>query len=254
MMLTFDDGPSTRKKDNPTEIILQVLARNPVQDGIKAIFFTQTRLGSNRHGEITKRLLLREHEEGHVLAVHEGARSSLRSHRGLKGKALDSFLTESQDQLQQISGQAPRLIRPPFWAFNERTQAAYQRHGLHMLLTDVSAGDGKSWGFRANPRRRNHLAGEMQAVRQRMVAGELPEVDGVMPIIVTFHDTNTWTADHMEEYLALLIEAAVAADIELDEEPFYGQGSVMEHAAIKRSENEQDPVSLVPAPWRWLWF
>ena len=254
ILLTFDDGPSTRKRNNPTEVILSVLQQNSVQSGIKAIFFTQTRLGPDKNGSLTKRLLQQEHEEGHVLAVHNGTLGALRSHRSMEGEELDTFLAESQAQLQQFSGRKPVLIRPPMWAFNNSILEAYQRQGLHMLLTDVSVGDGKSWGFRANPRRRSHLLKEMKAVEQRISAGEIPPVDGWIPIIVTFHDTNTWTASHMDEYLQILVDSAGKAGITLDAQPFYACADCLEAAALQRSIRETDPESLVPSPWNWLWY
>ena len=42
-LLTFDDGPSIQADDNPTLSILEQLAVNDVQPGIKAVFFVQTR-------------------------------------------------------------------------------------------------------------------------------------------------------------------------------------------------------------------
>jgi hypothetical protein len=42
-ILSFDDGPSASDYANPTESILRDLDNNPIQPGIKAIFFVQTR-------------------------------------------------------------------------------------------------------------------------------------------------------------------------------------------------------------------
>ncbi len=38
--------------------------------------------------------------------------------------------------------------------------------------------------------------------------GELPTVDGVIPVVVTFHDINRYTARHMQEYLQILLDSA----------------------------------------------
>lgn len=253
ILLSFDDGPSTRQKKNPTVIILDVLAQNTVQNGIKVIFFTRTRLGPDKKGELTRTLLQREHDEGHVLAVHDGTLSGLRTHRSLKGTKLDTFLAESRDQLQPFTGHKPELVRPPLWAFDQRTLNAYQANDLHMLLTDVSVGDGKSWGYRANPRRRSHLLKEMKEVEERISAGDIPVVDGLIPIIVTFHDTNTWTAKHMNEYLEILVDSANKAGIRLDTQAYYADAADVRKAAMERSLQEDDPKSLVPAPWSWIW-
>lgn len=251
-LLTFDDGPSTKKHNNPTESILQTLESNGVQNDIKAIFFTQTRLGPDRKGQLTLELLNRTHLAGHLLAIHSGSLTGILDHRRLKATELHNFLVDSKNDLSKIAGQAPQLLRPPYWAFNERTWAAYREDGLSMVLTDISVGDGKSWGFRANPRRRSVLLKQMQVVKQRIDDDEIPLVEGLHPIIVTFHDTNTWTASRMEEYLQLLVESASSAGVTLDQQAYYAQREVLERVAVRRSLLEDNPVEMVPSRWRWL--
>lgn len=250
LLLTFDDGPSTRTPDSPTEQILDVLADNVVQDGIKAIFFVQTRLDDPNSGELTQSLLQRESNEGHVLAIHSGTLEQHSDHRGLDDSELDTFLVNTKTILREITGLAAQLVRPPYWAFDDRTLSAYTASDLHMLLTDVSVSDGKSWGYRANPRRRNVLKKQMLRVHTRIEAGEIPVLDGLLPIIITFHDTNTWTAAHMREYLSLLVSSAREAGIALDEQPFYASREQLEQAAVQRSMQERNPISLVPTRWR----
>ena len=41
-------------------------------------------------------------------------------------------------------------------------------HGLEMLLTDISANDGKTWGWHISLRRRSHFRARLAEVRQRM--------------------------------------------------------------------------------------
>ncbi len=252
-LLSFDDGPSTKKSNNPTESILQTLNSNGVQNEIKAIFFTQTRLGPDRKGQLTLKLLAREFEAGHLLAIHSGALTGIMSHRRLESGELQDFLVNSQNSLSEVTGRTPTLIRPPYWAFNEQTLAAYREDGLSMLLTDISVGDGKSWGFRANPRRRSVVQKQMRVVKQRIDDGGLPLVEDLYPIIVTFHDTNTWTASHMEEYLNILVESAIRAGITLDQQMFYAQRDTLERVAIRRSLLELNPREMVPSRWRWLY-
>src|SRR4029077_8440596 len=82
-VLSFDDGPSGKAEANPTAGILDVLADNAVQPGIKGIFFVQTR---SSNGGATRRgheLMHRELAEGHVLALHDGSTWGHRSHRNL---------------------------------------------------------------------------------------------------------------------------------------------------------------------------
>ncbi len=252
-LLTFDDGPSTRQVNNPTELILDVLATNSIQNNIKALFFTQTNLGSGEDGSLTEVLLRREYSEGHLLAIHRGVLKRHYRHTGLSAKEMDDFLINSQAVLKDITGNTPQLIRPTYWAFNESTLTSYKDHNLYMLLTDVNVYDGKSWGFRANPRRRYILKKQMQNVQRRIKNKEIKMVDGWLPLIVTFHDTNTWTATHMQEYLSLLIEAAESAGIELSPQPFFVDRAQIEKAAISRASQTEDLYELVPKWWQWFW-
>ncbi len=67
-LLTFDDGPSGMNYMNPTESVLADLARNPVQPGIKALFFVQTRGATIC--PLGQGLLKREYAEGHLIGLH----------------------------------------------------------------------------------------------------------------------------------------------------------------------------------------
>ena len=58
-------------------------------------------------------------------------------------------------------------------------------------------------------------------MREKIAAGELPVVGGVIPLVVTFHDTNTYTAHHMQEYLRILTEEAANVGLVLAPKPFY---------------------------------
>ena len=142
-LLTFDDGPYGQKRNNPTENILNTLAENPVQSNIKAIFFVQTRSSDGGATLLGRALLKREQNEGHLVALHDGSSWGHRSHRSLTDEALDASLADGIADLRQFVGEAPRLLRPPYWAYDPHTLAAYARHGLNALLTDISANDGK---------------------------------------------------------------------------------------------------------------
>jgi hypothetical protein len=41
-----------------------------------------------------------------------------------------------------------------------------------------------------------------------MATHRLEPVNGVVPVIVAFHDTNDFTASHMTDYLQILVDAA----------------------------------------------
>lgn len=251
-VLTFDDGPSGEALDNPTEAILAALADNPIQPGIKAIFFVQTRIpdaGASAHG---RALLALEHRQGHVLGLHTATASGHNSHRGLSDDLLAQSLNDGTSDLLTIAGRPAALVRPPYWAYDDRTLAAYARHGLDMLLTDISANDGKTWGFKASPRRYIHMASEMRKVLARIQRGELAAVDGRIPIVVTFHDTNSYTAEHMREYIEMLVSEARAAGLVLDEPPFYDAMQSLEAAALVRARDVAHRTDMTPWWWRWL--
>ena len=250
--LTFDDGPNGEDGDNPTGIILDALAENPTQTGIKAIFFVTTR-GSGAGATPRGRALLeREHRQGHVLALHDGSAQGHPNHRMLSDAELEESLRDGVADIMPITGRRVALLRPPYWAYDARTLAAYARHGLTMLLTDVSANDGKAWGFRASPRRRSHMASELARVRARMMRGEIIDVEGVTPIVVTLHDSNDYTAAHIREYLQMLVDEARSAGIALAARPFYDDGGELERAALARARDITHRVDMVPWWWRWI--
>ena len=254
--LAFDDGPSGEEQDNPTEIILDTLTGNPTQNGIKAIFFVQTRSSDGGATPRGRALLEREHRQGHVLALHDGSSGGHRSHRRLSDGNLEQSLSDGAADLRSIAGRSAALVRPPYWAYDARTLAAYAQHGLAMLLTDISVNDGKAWGFRASPRRRSHMASELARVHARMIRGEIAAVEGVTPIVVTFHDSNDYTAAQMQEYLQMLVDEACSAGIALAAQPFYDDGVALERAALVRARNVAQRADMVPWQWRWIdrWF
>lgn len=251
-LLTFDDGPSASGYNNPSRSVMADLAKNPVLPGIKAVFFLQTeasRSGGNPRGHKT---MEREYAAGHVLAFHT-ATAFHTNHRWLNDAELERTLTQGAADIASITGASPALVRPPFWNYDKRTFAAYQRHGMHVLLTDLSANDGKIWGFNGSPRRRANLYRQLSVVRERIALGELPTVDGVIQVVVTFHDINRYTARHMQEYLQILMDSARINGMKTAAEPFYTEHAALERAALARTVKDvNEPVQL-PGAWSWIW-
>lgn len=251
-LLTFDDGPSASSFWNPSLEVLDALARNPVQPGIKAVFFVQTRAPRAGDSDIGRSVMHREQREGHVLGFHTATHWHT-NHRSLDPDELEQSLVNGNADIAVITGAAPTLVRPPFWSYDRRTFAAYQRHGLHILLTDLSANDGKVWGITASPRRRINLIRQLSEVRERIAAGQLPAVDGVIPVVVTFHDLNRYTARHTREYLQILLDSARATGLKTDAKAFYDDRQALERAAMARTvKSAGQPVHL-PGLWDWLW-
>lgn len=251
-LLTFDDGPSASSWWNPTATVLDSLAVNPLQPDIKAVFFVQTRASRAGGSELGRDLMRREHAEGHILGLHT-ATSGHSNHRLLSPAELEETLGNGNADIATITGSPPSLIRPPFWNYDTRTFAAYQRHGLQVLLTDLSANDGKIWGFIASPRRRANMLRQLSEVRERVARGELPVVDGAIPIVVTFHDLNRYTARHLREYLQILIDSARATGVNLAPKAFYDDPAELQRAATARTvRDSSEPVEL-PGMWNWIW-
>ncbi|MDI1334518.1 polysaccharide deacetylase family protein [Pseudomonas sp.] len=251
-VLTFDDGPSASSFWNPSMTVLDSLAQNPVQPGIKAVFFVQT--GAPRAGDsdIGRGVMHREQAEGHVLGFHTATHSHT-NHRSLSPQELEQSLSKGSADIAAITGAPPTLVRPPFWNYDKRVFAAYQRHGLHLLLTDLSANDGKIWGFNASPRRRANMLRQLSEVRERIALGELPTVDGVIPVVVTFHDLNRYTARHAREYLQILLDSARATGVTLAQKPFYDDRAALQRAALARTVRSGSEAVKLPGIWNWLW-
>jgi len=55
------------------------------------------------------------------------------------------------------------------------------------------------------------------------------------PIVATFHDVNTSTADNLSEYLQMLVEESRALGLALAGQPFYDRRADLERAAEVRA-------------------
>lgn len=251
-LLTFDDGPSASSLWNPSATVLDSLKVNPVQPAIKAVFFVQTRAPRAGNSEIGRGIMRREHAEGHILGFHTATHWHT-NHRLLDPQELEQSLRNGTGDIAAITGAAPILLRPPFWNYDKRTFAAYQQHGLHVLLTDLSANDGKIWGFNASPRRRANMLRQLSEVRERIALGEFPTVDGVIPVVVTFHDLNRYTARHTREYLQILLDSAAATGVRLADKPFYDDQAALQKAALARTVQQSSQPVQLPGMWNWIW-
>ena len=100
-LLSFDDGPSASTSDNPTEQILDTLANNPTQPGIKALFFVQTRAAAAGGSAQGQALLRRQQREGHLLGFHT-ATPGHSNHRFLSPAALEQSLKDGVGDLTAI--------------------------------------------------------------------------------------------------------------------------------------------------------
>lgn len=236
-LLTFDDGPAISSvfDDRPSTVrVLETLAANPVQPGIKAIFFVQTRAWNAGGTDAGRELLRREHAEGHLLAVHTGTAEGHVLHVRLTPGELEQSLTLAKADIEAITGSPPGIVRPPMWWYDQATMASYERLDLAMLLTDLNAFDGNVY-INFSLRKRSNLREHLARVKREAALGRLPAMDGVIPVVVTFHDVNSHTARSMTEYLQILVEEAAALAIPLAPRPFFDRREDLERAAHLRA-------------------
>ncbi|HEY4072578.1 MAG TPA: polysaccharide deacetylase family protein [Herbaspirillum sp.] len=252
-LLTFDDGPSAGTWfGNPTASILDSLDDNPVQPGIKAVFFVQTRASNGGGTPLGHQLQEREEAEGHLIGLHTSTPRGHLDQVAMKPAQLEQALTDGVADLNALGDTPPLFLRPPFWNYNERTFEAYQAHGLHMILTDMSANDGKIYGVNFSLTRRSHMLRELADVRQRIAHQAMPIVDGCIPVIVTFHDINRYTARHIQEYLQILLDSAHRLELPTAAHPFYDNRVAIQQALLQRAVKDgRAPVDL-PGIWNLL--
>jgi peptidoglycan/xylan/chitin deacetylase (PgdA/CDA1 family) len=251
-LLTFDDGPSAARASNPTALVLDTLQNNDLQAGIKALFFLQTRSENGGASDIGQQLIRREHAEGHALGFHT-ATPHHSNHRSLDEAVFERSLQDGVADLTAITGNAPALVRPPYWNYDARTLAAYQMHGMRLLLTDLSANDGKTIGFNASWSKHRNMLKQLGEVKQRWQSGAMAVVDGTTPVVVTFHDLNTYTAAHLQEYLHILVEVAGELEMPTAPRPFYSDAAALERAALASTVRDGDVRARLPGLWNWLW-
>lgn len=126
--MTFDDGPHAQN----TPRLLDMLKER----GIKATFFVVGQCAAE-YPDIMKRIVA----EGHEIANHSWSHPDL-SHMS-EGSVTDQ-LQRTHDVIEQTTGLAPKIMRPPYGAFsaNQRNWAS-QKWGYRIILWDVDPLDWK---------------------------------------------------------------------------------------------------------------
>jgi hypothetical protein len=81
-----------------------------------------------------------------------------------------------------------------------------------------------------------------------MATHRLEPVNGVVPVIVAFHDTNDFTASHMTDYLQILVDAARENGLPLADPPFYTDTGAAEQAAVARARQGCTHAKAGPDP------
>ena len=121
--LTFDDGPDPVY----TPRLLDLLGRH----GIKATFFVV-----GKHAEAHPDIILRMHQEGHSIGIHNYLH---RSNWLMRPKSVAKQIRMTSELIERITGTKPRFYRPPWGIMNLFDFAS--RHQLQIVLWSMMAGD-----------------------------------------------------------------------------------------------------------------
>lgn len=161
--LTFDDGPSP----SLTPRVLDILKRH----NAKATFFVVGRNVS--HG---KHILARAVAEGHEIGAHTW------SHIKMNSSSMERVISEmdrTNAAIQQATGVAPKVMRPPYGATNANLVSLMKsRYGMSTIMWDVDTRDWQHPG--------------VSVVTQRAVGNARPGS------IILLHDIHSSTLNAVE--------------------------------------------------------
>ena len=236
-LLTFDDGPNGSPDNNTTLRILSHLDSNPVQQGVKALFFVQTRNAEGGGSELGHKLLRYTYAQGHALGLHSGTERGHIRHTLLTTAELSHSLDNGKTDLRAIAGNDALVVRPTYWGYNEQTVELYAAHGYRMLLTDVNSRDGIWFHSLVGMRSRIHKS--LEQARQAIARGDLPVYADAIPLVVTFHDLNTITSFNVGSYMAMLTEEAAAVGLRVADKPFFDSREDVLAVAALRAETPE---------------
>lgn len=123
--ITFDDGPHAAN----TEQILQILSDN----GAHATFFM---LGQNvsTYPEVVKKV----YEGGHEIGNHTWNHPQLTK---LSADQISSQVSKTSDAIYNITGERPKLVRPPYGAINATVKSVINEP---LILWNIDSLDWKS--------------------------------------------------------------------------------------------------------------
>jgi peptidoglycan/xylan/chitin deacetylase (PgdA/CDA1 family) len=123
--LTFDDGPDPSNTSN----LLDTLRAN----GVRATLFNIGRNAQNNAG-----LVQAQTNAGMWIGNHSWTHPHLAS---MSQRQILSELQRTQQVIQQQTGTAPKLFRPPYGETSATLQAVERRLGLTEVLWDVDSQD-----------------------------------------------------------------------------------------------------------------
>ena len=136
--ITFDDGPHAVN----TPKILDMLK----EKGVHVTFFV---LGQNIQSSGMQAILKRESDEGHEIASHSYDHPDFKK---LSADELASQLQKTDETIQQVTGKAPILFRPPYGSYN---QAISQQSQKAIVLWSI---DSRDWDHISSKSVKNYMA------------------------------------------------------------------------------------------------
>lgn len=190
IILTFDDGPDTRRKDNGTRHIIDTLQTH----AINAVFFIQSHARSDGNNyfrgmeeKVGIPLVEQMHANGHIIAAHTGmdgqyahAWKNRHPRREAIG-ALAKDLERCKEYIRARTGAYPRYVRPPFGEHNPAVRSRYAAHDLQMILWDIDSLDTKVGYDRHDVR--NHLQNKIKNL----------VITNNQSLVILFHDIDKTT-------------------------------------------------------------
>ncbi|RKT67019.1 cellulose binding domain-containing protein [Saccharothrix variisporea] len=123
--LTFDDGPNA---STTTQVISALRSA-----GARATFFNQgNRVAANPS------LARSQKDAGHWIGNHSYTHPHMTQ---LSQSQMTSEISQTQQAIQQATGQAPKLFRPPYGETNSTLKSVEQQFGLTEVLWSVDSQD-----------------------------------------------------------------------------------------------------------------
>ncbi|WP_424530067.1 polysaccharide deacetylase family protein [Sphaerisporangium viridialbum] len=123
--LTYDDGPNPSNTNN----LLNTLKSN----GLRATFFN---IGQNAQNN--QALVRAQQDAGMWIGNHSYTHPHLTQ---LSSSQIQSELQRTQQAIQQATGTAPKLFRPPYGETNGTLKSVEQQLGLTEIIWDVDSQD-----------------------------------------------------------------------------------------------------------------
>ena len=184
IFLTFDDGPSG---SGSTEKILNILK----QEDVKATFFVT--------GSGPDSLIIREHNEGHVVALHTYTHSYKDIY--ISEEAYFADLDKVHDRVQKLTGVDARVIRFPGGS-NNTVSNSVNKGIMSILRQDVKDKGYNYFDWNVDANDAGKCAAKGVADRKKCVYDNVTKgLSKKRRNIVLMHDIKSYTADALEDII-----------------------------------------------------